>query len=361
MTEILSFLTQNWQEFIIPLAIFFLVLLLGYITEKILFSRLIRLANKNSVKPDDWTFSAFRWTYGLCLLTLAVYLGLRFSPLSTSNIDFAVTALFILVTMFVTLLLANLASWLIHRYVNKPGSKLPVNSIMENIVRIVIITAGILVILRQLEIEITPMLATLGVGGLAIALALQPTLSNFFAGTQVVSDRAVKKGDFIELDGGVRGYVIDIGWRSTRLLTPYNTLIVLPNSRLAETVITNYNGTDNKLGFILCYGVSYGSDLQKVEEVAMEVGREVIDELDEADKSFAPWFGFDEFGDSNITFWLWVQAKDRLASFKMKSELIKRLHSRFAQQGIVHNYPVRLNYLHGEPSTLLKRTNDNHS
>jgi small-conductance mechanosensitive channel len=342
MTEILSFLTQNWLDFFIPLAVFFLVLLSGYITQKILFSRLIRLAKKNNVKPTDWVVSAFRLTYGVFLFTLALYLCLRFSPLSANIVDFVLRALTILATMFVTLLLANLASWLFHRYVNRPGSKLPVNSIMGNIVRIIIITAGILVILGQLEIEITPMLATLGVGGLAIALALQPTLSNFFAGTQVVSDRAVKKGDFIELDGGVRGYVIDIGWRSTRLLTPYNTLVVLPNSRLAETVITNYNGTDNKLGFILYYGVSYDSDLQKVEKVAMDVGREVINELDEADKSFAPWFGFDEFGDSNITFWLWVQANDRLASFKMKSELIKRLHIRFAQEGIVHNYPVRL-------------------
>lgn len=358
MTEILSFLTQNWLEFIIPLAIFFLVLLSGYITEKILFSRLIRLAKKNNVKPNDWVFSTFRLAYGACLFTLALYLCLRFSPLSANIVDFVLRALTIMITTFVTLLLANLSSWLIHRYVNRPSSKLPVNSIMENIVRIIIITAGILVILRQLEIEITPMLATLGVGGLAIALALQPTLSNFFAGTQVVSDRAVKKGDFIELDGGVRGYVIDIGWRSTRLLTPYNTLVVLPNSRLAETVITNYNGTDNKLGFILYYGVSYDSDLQKVERVALDVGREVIDELDEADKLFSPWFGFDEFGDSNITFWLWVQAKDRLASFKMKSELIKRLHSRFAQEGIVHNYPVRLNYLFNESSTRLKPIDD---
>lgn len=345
MTEILSFLERNLFEIVTPVTIFIGVLLFGFIVWKILVLRLMEVAKKNKMRPDATIISASRWTYGVCVFTVAVYLVLRFSQASEGTVDFIVRALTILTIIFVTLLLSNVASWLIRRYVDRPGSKLPMNSILGNIVKVVIITIGILVILRQFNVEITPMLATLGVGGLAIALALQPTLSNLFAGTQVVSDRVVKKGDFIELDNGTKGYVIDIGWRSTRLLTPYNTLVVLPNSRLAEAVITNYNGMDNKLGFILYYGVSYDSDLQKVERVAMEVGTEVIDELEEADKSFAPCFGYDEFGDSNITFWLWVQAKDRLASFKMKSELIKRLHISFVREGIVHNYPVRLNHL----------------
>jgi len=99
---------------------------------------------------------------------------------------------------------------------------------------------GVLVLLDYLNISITPIIAGLGIGGLAVALALQPTLGNFFASTQIVSDRLVRVGDYIELDNStVRGYVTDIGWRSTRIRTPYNNLVIIPNSQLANSVIIN--------------------------------------------------------------------------------------------------------------------------
>jgi small-conductance mechanosensitive channel len=196
-------------------------------------------------------------------------------------------------------------------------------------------------LLDYLGISITPMVAGLGLGGLAVALALQPTLSNFFAGTQIVLDHVVRVGDYIELDSGVKGYVTDIGWRSTRIRTAFNNMVIVPNSRLADSVITNYYGPSMELAVLVEAGVSYSSDLVQVEGVAREVAKEVIDELDEAVKTFEPWFGYEEFGDSNINFWIWLQAKDRFASFRVKSELMKRLKSRFDQEGITINYPVR--------------------
>jgi small-conductance mechanosensitive channel len=196
------------------------------------------------------------------------------------------------------------------------------------------------------------MIAGLGLGGLAVALALQPTLSNFFAGTQIVSDRVVRVGDYIELDNGViRGYVTDVGWRSTRMRTPFNNLVIIPNSRLADSVITNYHGPNMELAVIVNAGVSYSSDLAHVEGIALTVAREVIQDLDEAVKTFEPWFGYEEFGESNINFWVWLQAKNRIASFRVKSELIKRLHARFDQEGITINYPVRTTFLQWAGST----------
>ena len=200
--------------------------------------------------------------------------------------------------------------------------------------------AGLLA-LDQLDVSISPLIAGLGIGGLAVALALQPTLSNFFAGTYLVGDTVIQSGDFIELENGLRGYVVEIGWRSTRLRTPFNNLVVIPNSRLADSILTNYYGPSMEIGVLVEAGVSYSSDLVHVERVAMEVAQEVIDAIPEADKNNAPWFGYENFGDSNINFWVWVQATDRLGSFGMKTELMKRLHARFKQEGIEINYPVR--------------------
>ncbi len=214
---------------------------------------------------------------------------------------------------------------------------------LRRITILIIYALGILVLLDYLNITITPIVAGLGIGGLAVALALQPTLSNFFASTQIVSDRVVRVGDFVELDGGsIRGYVTDVGWRSTRIRTTYNNMVIIPNSRLAESVITNYFGPTMEIAVLVDCGVSYNADLAKVETIGLEVANEVIQDLDEANKDFEPWCMFEEFGDSNINFWIWLQAKDRIGSFRVKSEIIKRLKARLDKEGININYPARL-------------------
>lgn len=213
--------------------------------------------------------------------------------------------------------------------------------LLNRIILLVVYAVGVLMIMDYLGVNITAAVAGLGIGGLAVALALQPTLGNFFAGTQLVTDRVVKVGDYIELDDGTRGYVTIVGWRSTRIRTPFNNMVIIPNSRLADSIITNYQGPTMELAVIVNCGVSYESDLNRVEEVSMDVARQLVEDLDEAVKDFQPWFGFERFGESNIDFWIWLQATDRIASFKLQSELIKRLHARLNQEGITINYPVR--------------------
>jgi small-conductance mechanosensitive channel len=231
------------------------------------------------------------------------------------------------------------------------------------LVLLIYVLAGML-ILDQLNISISPLVAGLGIGGLAVALALQPTLSNFFAGTYLVSDNVISPGDYIELESGPRGYVVEVGWRSTRLRTSFNNLVVIPNSRLSDSIVTNYFGPTMEIGVLVESGVSYSSDLTQVERVSMEVATEVIRELPEAVAGSEPWFGYERFGDSNIEFWVWVEATSRVGSFVLKTALIKRLHQRFAQEGIEINYPVRKLIFPGiddrlePPSPTNRRTNE---
>ncbi|MBI4201312.1 MAG: mechanosensitive ion channel family protein [Chloroflexi bacterium] len=204
-----------------------------------------------------------------------------------------------------------------------------------------ILAIGALVVLERLGVSISPLLAGLGIGGLAVAIALQPTLSSFISGTYLLTDGSIRPGDFIEVQGGPSGTVLDVGWRSTKLLNPPNNVVTVPNSRLADSIVTNYNLPAPATNVVLSCGVSYESDLKQVEAQALEVMREVRDRLPEADKSSDPWVGFSEFGDSNITFFCVLRAVNRGASFLVRSELIKALHHRFQQEGIEINYPVR--------------------
>jgi small-conductance mechanosensitive channel len=206
-----------------------------------------------------------------------------------------------------------------------------------------IYVVGGLFILANLGVQISPLLAGLGVGGLAVALALQPTLSNLFAGFYVAADGSIGTGDFIEIQDGPMGDVKDIGWRSTKIQSAQGNIIVIPNSKLADSIVTNYNSPTPEMSAVVSCGVSYEVNLARVEQVAKEVGQEVIDALPEGVivKTFNPVVMFMKFGESNVDFIVVLRATTRGNTFAVNHELIRRLHARFAQEGIEINYPVR--------------------
>ena len=204
-----------------------------------------------------------------------------------------------------------------------------------------ILAIGVLVILAELGFQISPLLAGLGIGGLAIALALQPTLSNFFAGTYVLSDGSIRAGDYVEVQGGPAGTIMEVGWRVTKILSPDNNVVSIPNSKLSDSVITNFSQPEPSMNMVLACGVSYQSDLVGVEQVCLEVMQDLRERLPEADKSFTPVVRFTEYAESNINLNLVMGGIDRGATFFLRHELIKALHERFGQEGIEMNYPVR--------------------
>ena len=212
---------------------------------------------------------------------------------------------------------------------------------LRRVLPLTIYAVGALVAIDSVGVSISPILAGLGIGGLAVALAVQPTLSNFFAGTYVVTEGELKEGDFIELEGGPSGYVEDVGWRSTKIRSRFNNLVIIPNSRMAESIVTNYFSPTPAMNVIVTCGVSYDANLEDVERFSIEEAEAVINDSDQAIKDVEPFFGFSNFGDSNIDFFVFLQAIDRTGTFTLKSELIKRIHERFNVEGIEINYPVR--------------------
>ena len=213
--------------------------------------------------------------------------------------------------------------------------------ILIRITSVIVFTLGALVVLELMGIPITPLLAGIGIGGLAVALALSPTISSFIAGTYVVAEGHISEGDYIEIDTEKAGFVMSVGWRSTVLRSRFNNVIIIPNSLITESIVTNYATPEPAVTGNVENGVSYDSDLKHVERVSLEVGREVIEETEEANKDFEPIFRYSEFGESNINFRVIFQGVDRAGMFTIKHEIIKRLHERFNEEGIEINYPVR--------------------
>ena len=337
-----------WLDPVIAAAIFLISLLLAAVFNKLLFPILLRLTHRTPTDLDSRIVRSVRLPSTLGIAVLGGYLALTV-PLDLSegqqNAADTVGVLLgiVLAVIAVASIISNLFDWYVENVVQRTRFVIDQRflPLLRRTASIMVYGLGALLILDQLNINISPLIAGLGLGGLAVALAIQPTLSNLFAGTYVMTEGVVSPGDYIELENSIAGYVVDVGWRSVRIRTWHNNLVVVPNSKFAETIVTNYQKPSPAMNVYLICGVSYDSDLYQVERVSKEVMDEVLDTNPAAVKEYGGWFGFGGFGDSNINFWLFLQAQDRLASFVVQTDLVQRLHKRFNEEGIVINYPVR--------------------
>ncbi|GGQ30898.1 small-conductance mechanosensitive channel [Actinomadura coerulea] len=214
-------------------------------------------------------------------------------------------------------------------------------TIFANITRVLVIGVGVLVMLQSLGISISPLLGALGVGGLAVALALQDTLANLFAGVHVLASKTIEPGDYIKLSSGQEGYVVDINWRNTSIRTLSDNIEVIPNQRFSDTILTNYHRPAEDMSLLIQARVAYESDLERVENVVVEVGQEVMNEVQGGVKDSETLVRFHTFGDSSIGFTVILRTDEFGDQFRLKHEFVKRLHRRFAKEGIEMPYPRR--------------------
>jgi small-conductance mechanosensitive channel len=250
-------------------------------------------------------------------------------------------ASFVLGAFSVTFALAMLASQSVDTYGALLAPALPVSSLTRNVAWGLIAMLGVLVILNGLGLSITPMLTALGVGGLAVALALQEPLANFFAGLFITLAGQIRVGDYVKLDSGQEGYVADFSWRSTRLRMLSNNLIVVPNSKLAQAIVVNHHLPAHDLAVLVEVGVDYASDLSHVERVVTEVGNEVMSQVPGGIPEFEPFIRYHTFADSSINFTVILRAKEFVDQYLIKHEFVKRLHARFNREQIVIPFPIR--------------------
>jgi small-conductance mechanosensitive channel len=188
---------------------------------------------------------------------LGIYFALESTKLPESIVHIIDKILLVLGIFSVTLVMANISTRLIKVYSGKVKAALPVTSLTQNISRIIVLGIGILIILNSLGISITPILATLGVGGLAVALALQDTFSNLFAGFHIIVARQIRIGDYVKLESGEEGYVTDINWRTTKIRMLPNNVVLVPNAKLTQAIITNYYLPDKEMAVLINVGVHY--------------------------------------------------------------------------------------------------------
>jgi len=209
--------------------------------------------------------------------------------------------------------------------------------LLKNVARVVLVVAAILWFLAIWEIDMTPLFASAGIVGIAVALAAKDTLANFFGGMSIFMDRTFKVGDYIVLDSGERGEVVEIGIRSTRIMTRDDILITIPNSLIANSKIINESAPVPRFRIRVPVGVAYGSDLDRVEEVLLAVAA--------ANPSVSaeppPRARLRLLAESSVDFELLCWVDDPRLKGLETHNLLRAIHNAFQAQGIVIPFPQR--------------------
>jgi small-conductance mechanosensitive channel len=242
----------------------------------------------------------------------------------------------------VTVTLAGLAGSLVSRAAERRLVGVAVTGLAQTATRAMVFVVGTLVLLSTVGVQITPILTTLGIGGVAVALALQDTLSNLFAGIHLLADSPLRVGDHVKIGGNVEGFVIDVGWRSTRIRALSNDIVVVPNLVVARETITNYDLSDVRGAFRLRISVDDSADPDTVATV-------LRDEIDAASAKIPGLLPYPPptvtrlFGaEGSLDFAVSYHVAALSDQFRVQHELRRRVLERLQRENIAIRGPARV-------------------
>lgn len=322
------------------------VVIVLFIIKRLILVRLkAKARSESSSMSDIYRVLVLSLNAPLNLLILVIFLLLVKSIISVFQAgEGAINALTVAIEagLIITLVLffERFVTYSLKRYRDQSTIVKNTSAIAGGAVRAVFAVLAILIILSTMGVSITPIVASLGITSLAVALALQPTLENFFSGIQLVMDKPIRIGDFIELDSGEQGFVEKIGWRSTWVRMLPNNIVIMPNSKLSNSKLINYYYPERELSVPVDVGVHYSSDLEHVEKVCLEVANTILKEHEYGVKTYQPFVIFHTFDNSSINLTIMLRTREYFNRFFIKSAFIKMLKKRFDEEGIVIPFPI---------------------
>ena len=303
-------------------------------------------AGETETNWDDIVVAAIGTPVQVAIVVIAIYFAISRFGILPSNLQWLLDPRY--VTAFYVMIGAWIISSFLHDIIVIYGHELAEQSegdwddrlveLLELVVKYVVWFAALMAILSIFEVNITPFLAGAGIAGLAVALAAQDIISNFFGGAIITVDKPFRVGDRIKVDQ-YYGDVISIGPRSTRLKTLDYQIVTIPNNKITTNIIVNYAEPDQKLRIALPVSVAYGSDPKKVKEILLDIAQNTIKKTEYLLDEPAPKAFFLEFQDSSLKFILYVWARKYNLPDEVKDSVNTQITERFAAEGIEIPFP----------------------
>jgi small-conductance mechanosensitive channel len=328
-------------------AVIFIVGALVFYSVAMLIIKIFRkVSSKTETTLDDILADKVRRPLKLISIVLAAFIAVQVAYPGSTIAGYSSFEVFKVLLMFAAVIFVDGAvdgvlMWYGKEIAPKTESKFDdeIFPLFRKIARVLVYVMGILIILSELNVEIAPLIAGLGIAGLAVALALQDTLSNFFSGVYMLADKPIKPGDYIKIEGTeVAGTVIEVGWRSTKILTWANNYVFVPNSKVAQSIITNYYDPEQKMGVVMVFSASYDDDPDKVVEALLEAANVVAEKTG---KVHSPWARPDAFGGSSVDYKDGMQVPQYTDSFGVKGAMVREVYYKFKEKGITIPFPTR--------------------
>lgn len=303
-------------------------------------------AGETETNWDDIIIAAIGTPVQVAIVVVAIYFAISHFGILPSNLQWLLDPRY--VTAFYVVIGAWIISSFLHDIIVIYGHELAESSegdwddrlieLLELVVKYVVWFAALMTVLSIFEVNITPFLAGAGIAGLAVALAAQDLISNFFGGAIITVDKPFRIGDRIKVDQ-YYGDVMSIGPRSTRLKTLDYQIVTIPNNKITTNVIVNYAEPDQKLRIIIPVSVAYGSDPKKVKEILLDIAQNTIKNTEYLLEEPAPKAFFSEFQDSSLKFILYVWARKYNLPDEVKDSINTQIAERFATEGILIPFP----------------------
>ncbi|MCS7164381.1 MAG: mechanosensitive ion channel family protein [Thermodesulfovibrio sp.] len=314
-----------------------------------LFKFLHRWAEKTKTGIDNLIINTIKGPSIFWCIGIALYIGVESSELPLKYALYVIKTIHILIIFSITVAIANLSSRLFIQYIERSSVSVQSTGLFNTIIKGAVYLIGFIIILNILGVSIAPLITALGIGGLAVALALKDTLENLFAGMHIMAERTIRVGDFIRLENGQEGYVEDISWRTTRIRMIPNNMIIIPNSKLAQSIIVNYFLPEKTMSFQIPISVSYDSDPELVEKILIEEVKKAAEEVSGLLSEPPPSVRFiPGFGESSLDFTLVCHVREFVDQYIVQHELRKRIFKRFQKEGIKIPFPQRVVWIKEE-------------
>lgn len=339
----------NVKRIIVPAVVSVTVAVALLVARSISFKILQRWADKTETRADDIVIGVIRTPSIYWAVAIGIYIGIAVSDLPSRYVNYLTIVIHILIILSATIVAANLSGRMFSDYVQKLDLPIATTGLAQTVVKGVIIAVGLTIVLGAMGISITPLITALGIGGLAVALALQDTLANMFAGLHILAEKSIRVGDVIRLESGQEGRVDDITWRTTRVRMLQNNMVIIPNSKLSQSIVTNYSLPDKNMSVSIRVSAGYSSDPEKIERVLVGLAKKAVGEIQGLLEHPEPSVRFiPGFGESSLDFTLNCQVSEFADQYLVQHELRKRIFKMFRDEGIEMPFPSRTVYVREE-------------
>lgn len=335
------------------------LLIAAYVLERIIVFVLKRITSRTETKVDDALADGLPSVLRPLFLLAGLHVGANvLLRIQTKNGDseltqtgqWVTTSLSVITVLVLGFCIARLVLRMVDAWVASDASRQPVGPPVKFGIKVAAVPLTCLVAAEMGGAHISSLLAAASVPALAVGLALQDTLKNVIAGVQIVLDQPIRAGDFVEIDKNARGTVLEIGLRSTKLRSPDNNTIIIPNGNIANAIVTNLDYADRSFVQPFEISVAYGSDTRRVQKILEEVAAEAAQEVEGVVPEPAV-VSFRALGDSGINFSVFIRLRQWGGRLPLTTEIHHRFYERLAAEGIEIPFPTRTVYLRGETAT----------